>query len=120
MIAALKPPARRETVERSSDAPVALMTSYLPQMNRTPIILAASLIVAGALVVCGCLIRDGLLALSAQLRDKPVPTEIKLGVDTHTFGTRLSDTLVLDGDTKVTDGTVSPTSPVTKPIDAGR
>ncbi len=89
-------------------------------MNRSAVILAASLIVAGALVLCGWLIRDGLLTLSAQLRDKPVPTEIKLGVDTHTFGTRLSDTLVLDGDTRVTNGTLGPTSPATKPTDASR
>lgn len=62
--------------------------------------LVAMVLVAGALITCGWLVRDGLLAVSAQIRDKqvsPMPAEIHLGVNNPemkvTFGSIRMDHL---------------------------
>ena len=50
-------------------------------MNRPYIILGTGVVVAVALVVCGWLIRDGLLAVSTEMRDnraRGLPEEVRL------------------------------------------
>ena len=50
-------------------------------MNRPYTILAGGVVLAIALIVCGWLIRDGLLAVSAEMRNRPenrLPEEVRL------------------------------------------